>query len=546
MSVTHKFASAKSDGADSTLVQPSDWNDAHLGNNLPVLSVAASDSSQKAKDGADYQCDGTADQTEINTALAAIPATGGQVVLAPGTYNLSGSISITLNRLQAFIGYGAKLVLASGVTGISVTQGSSGTRGVTIEGFLIAGANDSTSVGIALVDTSWAAIRRCQIENVGVGILQHNATTNNFVEGTTLEDIVIRHPITYGLEFRRTLGTNSFGQHSYRNVNISSGGGTATLVTVPSGCSLYRSRMQIGTWVDSSQVAYNFDGDFDNAVMDLYTEGSTGSTGSTAIVIGTNCTNLDRAINHWSFWGTIATNVSNAFNKDFWYQSGRVLVGGAGASTAPLRIQGSNDSNAKIILGINGVAGGRLYFGNGAGTNDVYLERNAAGVMKAAGKFDPDSLNLQVKAGTPVDGDVTGGAADGDMILDTTNGLLYARVGGVWVPLGGGKLSKGGSIINSAGITTGNIAVWRAPYACTVTNVYGFRVGGTGATVNARKNGTSNHLASAVSLSSASTWTDGGTVQNTSYAAGDSLEIMVVSVTGTVTMLGIQVDFVRA
>jgi hypothetical protein len=56
-------------------------------------------------------------------------------------------------------------------------------------------------------------------------------------------------------------------------------------------------------------------------------------------------------------------------------------------------------------------------------------------------------------------------------------------------------------------------------------------------------NGASNHLASALSLASADTWIDGGAVQNTGYVTTDKLEIMVVSTAGTVTQIGIQVDF---
>jgi hypothetical protein len=78
-----------------------------------------------------------------------------------------------------------------------------------------------------------------------------------------------------------------------------------------------------------------------------------------------------------------------------------------------------------------------------------------------------------------------------------------------------------------------------------VTNVRGYRVGGTGATINARHNGASNHLASALSLSSADTWLDGGAVQNTAYAAGDKLEIMIVTVAGSPTQVAIQVDFTK-
>lgn len=105
--------------------------------------------------------------------------------------------------------------------------------------------------------------------------------------------------------------------------------------------------------------------------------------------------------------------------------------------------------------------------------------------------------------------------------------------------------SRGATLLNSSGVATVNLIVWRAPFACTVTAVKGYRVGGTGATINARRNGTDNHLASALSLSSADTWMDGGAVQNTAYAAGDKMEIMVVSVTGTPSQIAVQVDLTR-
>ncbi|MDQ3123903.1 MAG: hypothetical protein M3Q14_04455, partial [bacterium] len=54
--------------------------------------VAASNSSQAIKDGADYIADGTGDQTEINAALTA--AAGGKVYLAEGTYVANATILI--------------------------------------------------------------------------------------------------------------------------------------------------------------------------------------------------------------------------------------------------------------------------------------------------------------------------------------------------------------------------------------------------------------------------------------------------------------------
>ena len=56
-----------------------------------TLVVAASDS--KDTNRADYQCDGTSDQNEINNALAALPTEGGRVVLLEGTYIIDGGIT---------------------------------------------------------------------------------------------------------------------------------------------------------------------------------------------------------------------------------------------------------------------------------------------------------------------------------------------------------------------------------------------------------------------------------------------------------------------
>lgn len=84
--------------------------------------------------------------------------------------------------------------------------------------------------------------------------------------------------------------------------------------------------------------------------------------------------------------------------------------------------------------------------------------------------------------------------------------------------------------------------VWRAPKACTVVAVRGYRVGGTGATINAQRNA-SDLLATNLSLSTAATWLSGPSVQNATFAAGDSLTVAIRSITGTPTAVTIQVDF---
>lgn len=62
-----------------------------------ALVVAAKDSVNKKK--ADFICDGIDDQVEIQKAIDSLPASGGQVELLEGTFNLSDSLEITKSNI---------------------------------------------------------------------------------------------------------------------------------------------------------------------------------------------------------------------------------------------------------------------------------------------------------------------------------------------------------------------------------------------------------------------------------------------------------------
>lgn len=87
--------------------------------------------------------------------------------------------------------------------------------------------------------------------------------------------------------------------------------------------------------------------------------------------------------------------------------------------------------------------------------------------------------------------------------------------------------------------------VWdcNIPTGATVTAIKAKRTGGTGATINVRKLGGSTVLASNFSITSTSGWLDAGTLQNTSFAFGDGLQAMLVSVSGAPTQVSIQIEF---
>lgn len=63
---------------------------------IPTLLVAADDAPQAVKDVADRVCSGAADDVDIQWALDALPATGGQVVLSSGTFVITTGITITI------------------------------------------------------------------------------------------------------------------------------------------------------------------------------------------------------------------------------------------------------------------------------------------------------------------------------------------------------------------------------------------------------------------------------------------------------------------
>jgi len=109
--------------------------------------VAANDSSQAEKDSADYVADGTADQTEINSALT--EAAGGKVILLAGTYVANATILIPNNTTLAGAGRGTLIELADlDATDnlIENTDQTTGT-GVTIRDIRIDGRDDLNTAG---------------------------------------------------------------------------------------------------------------------------------------------------------------------------------------------------------------------------------------------------------------------------------------------------------------------------------------------------------------------------------------------------------------
>lgn len=103
------------------------------------ILVATSDSSERARKSADFTGDGRGDQEQINAAIDALPAAGGTVQLAEGTYDIrrvNGSLGGVLIRRSNVVlagqGVATKLVLAADQNTNAIRIIGSGVHHVTI------------------------------------------------------------------------------------------------------------------------------------------------------------------------------------------------------------------------------------------------------------------------------------------------------------------------------------------------------------------------------------------------------------------------------
>ena len=134
---------------------------------------------------------------------------------------------------------------------------------------------------------------------------------------------------------------------------------------------------------------------------------------------------------------------------------------------------------------------------------------------------------------------VWGGSGFGLLYFATDTLAVYQWTGAAWVGVMGSP-TVGGTILSPTGAQV--IAVWRAPFACTVVHLYGYIDGATGSVVNVQKNGVA--IFSNLTLGVADVWQDGGAV-TTVLAVGDTLQLQVVSVSGTPNYISWTVNLTR-
>jgi len=197
-------------------------------NTAPVVRtatvvVAAADAATAAKAQADYVCDGTDDQVEIQAAIDSLPASGGKVVLSEGTYIVNDTIYVPSNTTIAGYGYNSLIFLAAGVNkpvlevgdGAYDAKSSSLTENVVITRLRVNGnvaQNPTLAFGIylnyvrnVLVDSCYVedthddgiivsydsdrvGIVNNRVSNASSGITIDRGSNNSFVVGNVVSD----------------------------------------------------------------------------------------------------------------------------------------------------------------------------------------------------------------------------------------------------------------------------------------------------------------------------------------------------------------------
>jgi len=157
--------------------------------------VAASDAAPQSKLGADFVCDGTADEVQINAAIAALPAGGGKVVLTEGTFTLAARIDFAAVDNIALEGMGREATTITAVDSSTIDNamvrivgrsdcsvrhltidGNKANQTVSLVGIVLENSNDCTIEDVSIFDTT----------HIGLYIDGTSSTSPNFIRRVTV------------------------------------------------------------------------------------------------------------------------------------------------------------------------------------------------------------------------------------------------------------------------------------------------------------------------------------------------------------------------
>lgn len=214
-------------------------------------TIIVSASNSKNKDLADYICTGSSDQTTINSAIAALPAGGGKIILLDGLYVVSGNIEITIsNTVIEGQGDSTIIQMANGIVANTYIFNSQTATisGVSISDLKIDGnkANQTAGVhrGFYFIRTQFLAynvnivnfrnegvymplcnnsiIENCIISGTGTYGICLSDSTDNFINNNTVSGITGAGINLAGASISNTISNNNTTTCSAEGIYLSS------------------------------------------------------------------------------------------------------------------------------------------------------------------------------------------------------------------------------------------------------------------------------------------------------------------------------------
>ena len=156
---------------------------------IGTITVAASDASDASKGRADYQCDGTADNVQIQAAIAALPTGGGKVVLSEGTFTLASTIQPGDDTTIMGVGTATIITIAdsSDIHGFQNEDTTDGNARIMLANFLYDGnkANQSGTVFMTYFQRATdvtirdVEVQNCNSDGIHIRINSHRCIVEN-------------------------------------------------------------------------------------------------------------------------------------------------------------------------------------------------------------------------------------------------------------------------------------------------------------------------------------------------------------------------------
>lgn len=116
------------------------------------------------EDDCDYLCDGTADQTTISQAIAALPEEGGVVYFLDGTYSLTSTLTISSDNITLLGNHQSSILVNQGNAAVLVSGGNN----FAMQNLLVTDERSSGSQATVVINGANYRISGCQFTNLNV------------------------------------------------------------------------------------------------------------------------------------------------------------------------------------------------------------------------------------------------------------------------------------------------------------------------------------------------------------------------------------------